>query len=220
MNRIDDKALAKLLRLGQADVLANALNEHFPDLLPRKDGALVYRWLTEARALADQNGLEAFPDQMALAVAICSTNGELLRNEDFVVWLCQPNWADGTFSDALSDFVALHSMHETSTQHQYSTPPTPDLSTKIQGRRMKTCLSTLALSLCLFLAACGGDETVPVSYTGYNNTGKSIVSIIVNGEGGILHAPAHDGGGQVCCVVIPKRWRPGPESHHQVAGGW
>ena len=108
MNRIDDKALAKLLRLGQADVLANALNEHFPDLLPRKDGALVYRWLTEAWALADQNGLEAFPDQMALAVAICSTNGELLRNEDFVVWLCQPNWADGTFSDALSDFVALH----------------------------------------------------------------------------------------------------------------
>ena len=73
---------------------------------------------------------------------------------------------------------------------------------------MKIFRFPLALSLCLLLAACG-EETVPVSYSGFNNTDKSIVSIIVNGEGGILHAPAHDGGGQVCCVIIPKHWRPG-----------
>ena len=75
---------------------------------------------------------------------------------------------------------------------------------------MKTCLSTLALSLCLFLAACGGDEKIGVSYLGLNYTDKNIVSVVVNGEGGILDVPAQGGGGGiVCCVVIPKKWRPG-----------
>ena len=106
--RIDDKALAELLRLGQADALASALNEQFRDLLPRANGALAYRWLNDVSELADRNGLDAFPDQLALAVAACSTEGALLSNEDFAVWLCQGSWANGTFSDALSDFVGRH----------------------------------------------------------------------------------------------------------------
>ena len=65
------------------------------------------------------------------------------------------------------------------------------------------------LLLAFSLAACSGDDTTAVSYAAYNHTDKSIVSIIVNGEGGILNAPAHDGGGEVCCVVIPNKWRPG-----------
>lgn len=60
-----------------------------------------------------------------------------------------------------------------------------------------------------FLLSACGEETVAVSYSGINQTDKSIVSIIVNGDGGVLDAPAHGGGGQVCCVLIPKKWRPG-----------
>ena len=72
---------------------------------------------------------------------------------------------------------------------------------------MKRTLGFITLAFSLLLAACG-EETVAVSYSGYNHTDKNIVSIVVNGEGGVLHAPAHDGGGQVCCVVIPKKWKP------------
>ena len=72
---------------------------------------------------------------------------------------------------------------------------------------MKISPLFLAAMLSLLLVACS-EETVPVSYSGLNNTDKSIVSIIVNGEGGVLDAPANGGGAHVCCVIIPKKWRP------------
>lgn len=106
--RIDDKTLAELLRQGQTDALVNTLNEHFPDLLPKTGGALAYRWLNEVSELADRNGLESFPDRISLAVAVCSTEGQLLQNEDFAAWLCQNSWAKSGFADALSDFVGEH----------------------------------------------------------------------------------------------------------------
>ena len=50
---------------------------------------------------------------------------------------------------------------------------------------MKISPLFLATMLSLLLVACS-EETVPVSYSGLNNTDKSIVSIIVNGEGGVF----------------------------------
>jgi len=74
---------------------------------------------------------------------------------------------------------------------------------------MRKLLLITASAFCLLLVACGGEEKTGVSYSGYNDTDKNIVSIIVNGEGGVLHATAHGGGAQTCCVLLPNKWRPG-----------
>ena len=75
--------------------------------------------------------------------------------------------------------------------------------------RVATLRPCWAAAFAAMLASCGADDKTAVSYTAYNETDRSIISIIINGEGGILHAPAHDGGGEMCCVVIPNRWKPG-----------
>lgn len=76
----------------------------------------------------------------------------------------------------------------------------------------KALICTLSVLISALAAGCkldGSDQKTAVSYTAYNDTDRSIVSIIINGEGGILNARAHGGGGEVCCVVIPDTWRPG-----------
>ena len=61
----------------------------------------------------------------------------------------------------------------------------------------------------LLLAGCE-DSTTALSYLAVNHTNKSVLSITINGQGGILNAPAMGGGGgEVCCVVVPTKWRPG-----------
>ena len=81
---------------------------------------------------------------------------------------------------------------------------------------------TLAsLALGFMLVACGdratGDAESGVSYIAINHTDKSVVSITVNGEGGILNSPAQGGGGkEMCCVSLPDTWRSGLK----VTVGW
>ena len=75
---------------------------------------------------------------------------------------------------------------------------------------MKRTTSIIALVFSLLLAACGDEEKIGVSYLGLNHTDKSIVSVIVNDEGGVLDVSAHGGGGKiVCCVMLPRKWKPG-----------
>lgn len=80
--------------------------------------------------------------------------------------------------------------------------------TYAHSRRCARSVLAAALSAAA-VASCGRDDETAVSYTAYNDTDRSIVSIIINGEGGVLTAGAHDGGGEACCVVIPSKWRPG-----------
>jgi hypothetical protein len=71
--------------------------------------------------------------------------------------------------------------------------------------------------------ACTNDDTVAVSYKGYNHTATPIVSFFINGEGGILNvSPYGGGGGEVCCVVLPAKWRPGLKAtiKWEEDGGW
>jgi hypothetical protein len=61
--------------------------------------------------------------------------------------------------------------------------------------------------MCL-LTGCD-EEKIPVSIVGYNHTDIYIPSFNVNGGGG-SNSFAHSGGGSiVCCIEIPKEWKPG-----------
>lgn len=66
-----------------------------------------------------------------------------------------------------------------------------------------------ALGLAVLLSGCFEEQKTAVSYTAYNHTDRWIIDIIVNGEGGILAASPRGGGGEMCCVVIPNKWRSG-----------
>jgi len=61
----------------------------------------------------------------------------------------------------------------------------------------------------LLLAGCQEDTTA-LSYLAVNHTQQPIDSLTINGEGGVLNVPAMGGGGkEVCCVVVPTKWRTG-----------
>ena len=81
---------------------------------------------------------------------------------------------------------------------------------KIFYSLLQACMLTFMLSL----TACGAsgkqvEKLEGTSYLGVNNTDKSIVSIIVNGEGGISHVDSQNIGGQDCCVNLPRKWHSG-----------
>lgn len=106
--RITDKALAELLESSQPDALADALNEHFPGLLPADDGALAHQHLTEVCQLAARNGIEPFPELTALAIAVFTSEGNLLADPQFAAWLARRDYPPGGLIDALSNHLELH----------------------------------------------------------------------------------------------------------------
>jgi hypothetical protein len=104
--RINNEELAQLLRLAQPDALADAFQEHFPDLLmPQSQGAMMYKQLHATCTLADKHGIDAFPDLLALAVSVRLSEGRLLEDVDFASWLKQRHWVSQGLANALSDYL-------------------------------------------------------------------------------------------------------------------
>lgn len=80
----------------------------------------------------------------------------------------------------------------------------------ISGTRRHYLHIPAAVLIFAMLGGCLEAEKEPLSYTAINRTDKDIVAISVNGEGGVLHASAQNGGGAtICCVLLPKKWQPG-----------
>lgn len=78
------------------------------------------------------------------------------------------------------------------------------------SRILNYCAIPAAALVFSMLGGCLEEETVPLSYSAINRMDKGILSIAINGEGGVLNASAHEGGGAtVCCVLLPRKWRPG-----------
>lgn len=65
-----------------------------------------------------------------------------------------------------------------------------------------------AICVPLFTLACTSDDT-HISISGLNYTDQTVGAFAVNGHGGGGLMPQDGGGGFVCCVTVPRRWRPG-----------
>lgn len=106
-NRISDPALTEILRSGQVDALASALNEYFPELLFGKEGGQVHVRLAEIDAFAAQHEIDAFPDVAALAVADFSSGGALINSEGFAQWFERRPWVSKGMTEALTEYLDL-----------------------------------------------------------------------------------------------------------------
>lgn len=84
----------------------------------------------------------------------------------------------------------------------------------LRFRLRQICLEPICkavmLSFGVFsVGACNaGPEMVSAPITGYNHTSASIIRFSVNGAGG-PHILPNQGGGEVCCGVLPVQWKPG-----------
>jgi Protein of unknown function (DUF3304) len=75
--------------------------------------------------------------------------------------------------------------------------------------RMSFCGLMAALPIAL-LTGCFEEEKTGVSYIGVNHTDVSVIEVSPNGgKGGIMTAYAHGTSGDICCVTVPSKWRPG-----------
>lgn len=113
--RIDDKALTQLLKSGEADAVANVLDEHFPELLPADQGARVYARLLQLASIGESYGIAGNTEIFALAVADFSTGNRLLEHPAFSLWLSLRPWQCMQLEDALGDFLENHFMEYTET---------------------------------------------------------------------------------------------------------
>lgn len=75
--------------------------------------------------------------------------------------------------------------------------------------RKNTCLQIVVSLIFILAATACADSTSSVSLRGYNHMKVlAISSFTVNGGAG-PNVDTESGGGETCCVSIPKRWRPG-----------
>lgn len=66
-----------------------------------------------------------------------------------------------------------------------------------------------AVLVWITVAACGETSEAGVSLTGYNYTDEYISDFTVDAYSGANITPQGGGGSYVCCISIPRRWRPG-----------
>jgi len=76
-------------------------------------------------------------------------------------------------------------------------------SSNLIARSLVLVFSMLSVSACN-----AGPEMVSAPITGYNHTSAEIIRFSINGAGG-PSIPANQGGGEVCCGVLPVQWNPG-----------
>ncbi len=83
-------------------------------------------------------------------------------------------------------------------------------------RMMKTSITLACLAFLPGLGGCFEEEKVEVSYVAVNRTSEPVMFITLNDRGGIMAARPMTTNTGMCCVVLPKHWRP----ELRVTVGW
>lgn len=82
-------------------------------------------------------------------------------------------------------------------------------------RLISHLLAAIFLNSLTLISACS-DEPLPANVIGYNHTKKDIGHFTANGTGGGFLQAHKGGGGFVCCIGIPRHWKP----TYRVTIGW
>ena len=104
---LSDVELDRLLALGQPDALVQSLYENFPDLLPGKHRADFHQLMADVCQFGLRHRISAFPELMALAVAVAATSSQLLHHPGLCHWLDARAWSEGQFEDGLAQFMEI-----------------------------------------------------------------------------------------------------------------
>lgn len=83
-------------------------------------------------------------------------------------------------------------------------------------RMLKTLTTLACLAFLPGLGGCFEEEKVEVSYVAVNRTSEPVMFITLNDRGGIMAAEPMTTNTGMCCVVLPKHWRP----ELRVTVGW
>jgi Protein of unknown function (DUF3304) len=75
------------------------------------------------------------------------------------------------------------------------------------GRVRYLCLMALLSSS--MVSGCFEEGKSGVSYFGANHTNEAVADVTLNGQGGIMIAYPHGTSGDICCVTVPSKWKPG-----------
>lgn len=96
-SKISEEELEALIEKSMPDILANMLHEHFPELV-KESGCILFKWMVALSKILKVNSIENSSDQLAMAVAISSTKGELLNdkrlNEVLKIYGVGAQWVD------------------------------------------------------------------------------------------------------------------------------
>ncbi|KXB30841.1 hypothetical protein AT959_08955 [Dechloromonas denitrificans] len=103
--KIDNYCLAKLLRAGEVDAMADYMGNYFPELLAVRDGYANYEILEQVLTLCSEQSVFGTTDQYALGVAALFTDGRLLNAPEISTWLSEKTWGEKGIEDALAEFM-------------------------------------------------------------------------------------------------------------------
>ena len=99
---LNDAEYASLVAQGQPDALINSLYKGIPEWLPQEDKALLHKQMKQVVVLAEKFQIDKAPDQIALATAVCVSQGALLAASELDQVLGTPeSWPNSSLYDAL-----------------------------------------------------------------------------------------------------------------------
>lgn len=105
---LNDAEYAGLVAQGQPDALINSVYEGIPEWLPQKEKAILHKQMKQVVALAEKFQIDKAPDQIALATAVCVSQGALLTSAELDQVLGSPeSWPNSNLYDALLPLLSV-----------------------------------------------------------------------------------------------------------------